>query len=498
MKVRGSHKRKAGDFESSCEMLVDAHRSRGSKDRENNHGFISFFAESVRQLKAKDGRACITNEVRKEIRNAFKNLPVEEKCQYKFQSRRGGKANVEKVKFLTRCAPDRLAALVSHLIEKQRKAVCDIGLGSIIDLKCGRLKRKLCAWLVERIDTARCVLQLNGHELELSPNSFGYIMGVTDGGMPMELQGDSAEVAAYLDKFNATSRGINIKTMEDILLTSKDADNDFKVAFMLFTLCTLLCPPGGVHISYSFLFTLKDVHSIRNRNWATFCFERLMRGITRYKDEKLAHILYINSVVYGKVRRDRLMCPLTLWNGSEIKRFMKWIEKKGGYGSKQVSVRVPSYGDSRACLEGAIEPCDEESDQTGYSKAIFMPSTVDDLVVDVGDLMRMTQRVVSRVWRLKSRLPCRENNGAHENAMEFDNMDEVSSRQLLHKGTTEDEEDIMSVIEKSNKLLLQGDVIEDDMETKLFEMHECGNEKEVRGRHSNSCCFGTSNKVVLE
>ncbi|KDO62590.1 hypothetical protein CISIN_1g039418mg [Citrus sinensis] len=290
MKVRGSHKRKAGDFESSCEMLVDAHRSRGSKDRENNHGFISFFAESVRQLKAKDGRACITNEVRKEIRNAFKNLPVEEKCQYKFQSRRGGKANVEKVKFLTRCAPDRLAALVSHLIEKQRKAVCDIGLGSIIDLKCGRLKRKLCAWLVERIDTARCVLQLNGHELELSPNSFGYIMGVTDGGMPMELQGDSAEVAAYLDKFNATSRGINIKTMEDILLTSKDADNDFKVAFMLFTLCTLLCPPGGVHISYSFLFTLKDVHSIRNRNWATFCFERLMRGITRYKDEKLAHV----------------------------------------------------------------------------------------------------------------------------------------------------------------------------------------------------------------
>lgn len=81
--------------------------------QEDNYGFISFFGETVRQLKANDGRACITNEVQKEIGNAFKNFPAEEKCQYKIQRKRGGKGNVEKVKFLTRCAPDRLAALVS-------------------------------------------------------------------------------------------------------------------------------------------------------------------------------------------------------------------------------------------------------------------------------------------------------------------------------------------------------------------------------------------------
>lgn len=56
---------------------------------------------------------------------------------------------------------------------------------------------------------------------------------------------------------------------------------------------------------------------------------------------------------------------------------------------------------------------------------------VDGLVVDVDDLMRMTKRVVCSVWRLKSRLPCKEYNGAHENTMEWNDMDEVSSGQLL-------------------------------------------------------------------
>ena len=59
---------------------------------------------------------------------------------------------------------------------------------------------------------------------------------------------------------------------------------------MLFTLYIVLCPPGGVHISCNFLFSLKDVNCIQKRNWATFCFHKFLEGITRYKEEKLAYI----------------------------------------------------------------------------------------------------------------------------------------------------------------------------------------------------------------
>ena len=56
-----------------------------------------------------------------------------------------------KAKFLTRCAPDRLAAAVSQLTDEQRVAVCEMGCGSLLQLNCGRLKRNLCGWLVEKI-----------------------------------------------------------------------------------------------------------------------------------------------------------------------------------------------------------------------------------------------------------------------------------------------------------------------------------------------------------
>lgn len=55
------------------------------------------------------------------------------------------------------------------------------------------------------------MLELNGRELELSASSFVSIMRVTDGGMSLLLEGDRSHVAAYLDKYNVTSSGINIR-----------------------------------------------------------------------------------------------------------------------------------------------------------------------------------------------------------------------------------------------------------------------------------------------
>lgn len=146
--------------------------------------------------------------------------------------------------------------------------------------------------------------------------------------MPLQFESDSAEMATYLEMFSATSRGINIKKLAEILQNSKAANGRFKVTFMMFTVCTVLCPPGRMHISSGFLFSVKDVNCTQKRNWATFCFDRLLQGITRFKEENLAYVggcilylemLFFNSVVYGKVWRDRSMCPLALCDAYEIK-----------------------------------------------------------------------------------------------------------------------------------------------------------------------------------
>lgn len=58
-----------------------------------------------------------------------------------------------------------------------------IGFGTLIEMKCGWPKRKLCEWLVDNVDTERSVLRVHSWELELNAASFVQIMGILDRGM---------------------------------------------------------------------------------------------------------------------------------------------------------------------------------------------------------------------------------------------------------------------------------------------------------------------------
>lgn len=432
-------------------MEADANADR-TVEADTQYGFVSFFGEAVREMKAKNASACITNEVRREIGMAFKNLPPEMKSKYRVQSRRAEvTGHAERFQFFTRCAPERLAAAVSNLTDEQRVAVCEMGLGNILQLSCGRLKRKLCGWLVERIDMTRCVLVLNGNEVELSPSSFGYIMGLKDGGMPLQLEGDNAEVATYLEMFSATSRGIHIKNLAEILHNSKAADDRFKVTFMLLTLCTVLCPPGGVHISSGFLFSLKDVNCIQKRNWATFCFDRLIQGITRYKEENLAYVggcilylemLFFNSVVYGKLRRDRSMCPLALWDADEIKRLMKWLENKGGYDSKQVMVRAVALRGEKSCCDRSNGP-QEENYAHGENRdaAPVLPMIKVNWVDDVKKLVSISKRLAGTFEILNAHGSCSNDSGNNESGKDCIEVVECERGRLVCMGKEQSEDE---------------------------------------------------------
>ena len=82
----------------------------------------------------------------------------------------------------------------------------------------------------------------------------------------MELDGDMNQLSGYVERFEAMSKGVNIKKLVEIISRSSCDDDEFKVAFMLFALYAVLCPPGGVHTSSEFLFSLTDVKTIKSRN----------------------------------------------------------------------------------------------------------------------------------------------------------------------------------------------------------------------------------------
>lgn len=69
-------------------------------------------------------------------------------------------------------------------------------------------------------------------------------MGISDAAMHVEVDGDMYEIGGYLDKLEASSKGIQVKKLANILRNCECDDDEFKVTFALFTLCSVLCLSG--------------------------------------------------------------------------------------------------------------------------------------------------------------------------------------------------------------------------------------------------------------
>lgn len=52
----------------------------------------------------------------------------------------------------------------------------------------------------------------------------------------------------------------------------------------------------------------------------------------------ILQILYINSLVYGKIKRDPTLCPIVFKDATETGRFLNWLNKKGRIATDKVYI----------------------------------------------------------------------------------------------------------------------------------------------------------------
>ncbi|KAL9451746.1 hypothetical protein AB3S75_013336 [Citrus x aurantiifolia] len=177
-------------------------------------------------------------------------------------------------------------------------------------------------------------------------------MGVKDGGMAIKINGASDHIAEVRRIFQPTVKGIRIRTLEDLIEQLDEANKIFKVAFTLFAIATLLCPIGS-YISTLFLHPIMDVSTIKSLNWATFCYDWLVKSICRFQNQQAVYIggclhflqiFYLHNIAYDNIQPDRNILPITFWNESRIKKFMKWLRSKGGIGSDKIKIRYFDTG----------------------------------------------------------------------------------------------------------------------------------------------------------
>ncbi|KAJ0468359.1 putative protein-serine/threonine phosphatase [Helianthus annuus] len=319
--------------------------------------WVHFSREFIKEYSASHPESSGLKVATKAASDAWKVMTVQEKEKYTKRARevwddylsstppREPKPR-KQANLVTRCSPGRLVNVMKRFTPDQKEAVRAIGFGSLLDLKCRTLRRSLCLWLLERFNTIRRSLEICGKRIPLSPRDVELVMGLPASGRDVVNSGPDDLVAGLRLKYNASNRGISVRFLEE-QLGEPEAGDDFKRAFLLYVLGTLLCPTARLDVSPSFLHFLTDMDSVHEYNWAKFLLDKLVREVTRFRQGKqravggcllFLQLFYYESVaIGGSYELAPVVVPcLSSWTEEHISEREKQEKELGGYGSGEV------------------------------------------------------------------------------------------------------------------------------------------------------------------
>ncbi|XP_076946320.1 uncharacterized protein LOC143617738 [Bidens hawaiensis] len=327
--------------------------------------WVHFSREFIKEYSASHPESSGLKVATKAASDAWKVMTVQEKEKYTKRARevwddylsstpaREPKPR-KQANLVTRCSPGRLVNVMKRFTPEQKEAVKDIGFGSLLDLKCRTLRRSLCLWLLERFNTIRRSLEICGKRIPLSPRDVELVMGLPATGRDVVNSGPDDLVADLRLKYNASNRGISVRFLEE-RLGEPEAGDDFKRAFLLYVLGTLLCPTARLDVSPSFLHFLTDMDSVHEYNWAKFLLDKLVREVSRFRQGKqravggcllFLQLFYYESVaIGGPCELGPIVVPcLSSWTEEHISEREKQEKELGGYGSGEVVCNEKGLG----------------------------------------------------------------------------------------------------------------------------------------------------------
>ncbi|KAK1584052.1 hypothetical protein Q3G72_029470 [Acer saccharum] len=309
------------------------------------------FHRQEHQMKTAEG----SKKSMKKIRDAWNTLSMDKKSKYKRPKEDivDDKGHLEEAAhednkvppFDTRFTPVRLSEIVSLLSDVQKDAVRELGFSNLLMLNCERLRHDLCGWLVSKFDTSNLSIELHGKRFTLDPSVFLHIMGISDGGDIVDLDGDVNHV--WRSKYSITNRGIRLPQLEEQLKNIKTTDDDFKITFYLYSLGTILAPAVGEYVDERYLNILGDVQNIRGKNWARWCFNQLVAGIQKFNSKSSKYIIgcllflqlfYFHVIDWQPTIVDKNSLPVVSWTSVNIKKCMKQLRQRGCYDNAKVLI----------------------------------------------------------------------------------------------------------------------------------------------------------------
>lgn len=131
------------------------------------------------------------------------------------------------------------------------------------------------------------------------------------------------------------------------MVDSHTIDDTFKICFLLYAMATLLCPTTPGLVDPRYLVDVRDSNAIHLNNWASFCFNLLIKGISMFKRTRhpliggcmvFLQLFYLDVVAYSLCIVQKGVPPVLTWGINEAKMVYDRVEESGGFQSESIYV----------------------------------------------------------------------------------------------------------------------------------------------------------------
>ncbi|CAL9021664.1 unnamed protein product [Prunus brigantina] len=328
-----------------CKAESNVQQSRVGQDALFN------FMKKERHEMRKVANAKLDSKMQEEIAKKWRKLNLKEKATYgsALEGLTGqvegssGQVNdiVNEMGFTSRYSPDRFHRTVEKLSNEKQLAINATGFGIVSSLSCTRLHRKLCQFFIQRFNPDTSSIELHGKVFGISAVEFGRVMGLknTDEDVELDSPVEDEKVKQLVKSFSGNGKRVLVRSLAEQLEKCENADEDFKVRFVMFALGTVLCPTSSPSVIGSYLTFLTIPGKIETKNWANHGFKFLYEGVRSFKAKKA-------------------LDPIVSWDNQSVWKMIKWVRKQGGFESptvRVVSKHRPTNEVSRVNLERIVQ-----------------------------------------------------------------------------------------------------------------------------------------------
>ncbi|CAL9018523.1 unnamed protein product [Prunus brigantina] len=200
---------------------------------------------------------------------------------------------------------------------------------------------------IEKATYGSALEELHGNVFGISVIDFGHVMGLknTGGDVELDCSVEDEKVKQLVKSFGGNGKRVLVRGLVEQLEKCKNADEEFKVRFVMFALGTVLWPTSSPTMTGNYLTFLTIPGKIETKNWVDHGFNFLREGVRSFKAKKVAYVngsllflFYFDTIVYGGVYVDKSLDPIVSWDNNSVWKLIKWVRKQGGFDSPTVRV----------------------------------------------------------------------------------------------------------------------------------------------------------------